>query len=153
MYINSLYICIIYVVAPNITMPPLTQTVKSSTNVTFICDANAKPRATIQWVKSGNVLSNTTTIRISSMTMGNCTIVDPPEQCVISSTLQIFSTQSSDSGVYTCNATNEAGYLEKNATLSVVGMYVATNKCTFTASYMRCSTYLSLSMVVLNSRD
>ena len=108
--------------APNITTPPSTQTVTLSTNVTFICVVNAKPRAMIQWTKSGNVLSNTTTIRISSMTMGNCTITDPPEQCVISSTLKIFNTQLSDSGIYTCHATNEAGYLEKNATLSDVGM-------------------------------
>ena len=105
-------------------MPPLTQTVTSFTNVTFICVANAKPRATIQWAKSGNVLSNTTTIKISSMTMGNCTITDPPEQCVISSTLKIFNTQPSDSGVYTCNATNEAGYLEKTATFSDIGMLI-----------------------------
>ena len=124
-----IYICIINVVAPNITMAPLTQTVTSFTSVTFICVAIAKPQATIQWTKSRNVLSNTTTIRISSMTMGNCTITDPPEQCVISTTLKIFNTQPSDSGVYTCNATNEAGYLEKTATLFIVGTYVATNVC------------------------
>ena len=118
----SFTICIIYVVAPNITMPPLTQAVNLSTNVTFICVANAKPRATIQWAKSGNVLSNTTSIRISTMTMGNCTLTDPPEQCVISSKLEIINAQPPDDGIYTCNATNEAGYLEKNATLSVDGI-------------------------------
>ena len=129
--VPSSTVCIIYVVAPNITVPPLTQTVNSSTNVNFVCVANAKPRATIQWAKSGNVLSNTTTIRISSITVGNCTITDPPEQCVTSSKLEIINAQLPDHGTYTCNATNEAGYLEKNATLSVDGMYICVRTCRY----------------------
>ena len=74
-------------------------------------------------MKNGNQLSNTTTIIISSTTIGSCTITDPPDQCVTSSILRIFNTQPFDSGVYTCNATNEEGYVEKTATLSVIGTY------------------------------
>ena len=96
--------------------------VEASSNISFICAVNAKSPATIWWMKNGNLLSNTTTIIISSITMGNCTITDPPNQCVTSSTLRIFYTQPSDSGVYTCNATNEAGLIEKNVTFSVAGM-------------------------------
>ena len=112
------------IVAPTITTPPLDQIVNSSSNVSFTCNANSKPRATIQWKKNGNAISNTTTIIISSTTMGNCTLTDPPNQCEISSILEIFDTQLSDSGVYTCNASNNAGYVEKNDTLTVVGKHV-----------------------------
>ena len=102
-------------------MPPSSQIAEASGNISFVCVASS--RATIHWVKNENLLSNTTTVIISSTTMGSCTITDPPDQCVTSSTLRIFDTQPSDSGVYTCNATNEAGYVEKTATLSVIGMY------------------------------
>ena len=111
-------------VAPTIISPILTQIVKSSSNVSFICTANSKPQATIQWTKNGNTLSNTTTIIISSTTMGNCALTDPPDQCEISSTLKILNTQLPDNGVYTCNASNEAGDAEENTTLIVVGKYV-----------------------------
>ena len=121
---------IVHPVVPKITMPPLTQMVEASTNISFICVANAKPPATIKWMKNEIVLSNTTTIIISSTTMGSCTITDPPDQCVTSSTLRIFDTQPSDSGVYTCNATNEAGYVEKTATLFVNGT-VYTSICCY----------------------
>ena len=110
------------VVAPSIKILPLNKTVKGSSNTSLICVANAKPPATIQWMKNGNQLSNSTTMIISSTTMGSCTVTDSPDQCVTSSTLRIFSTQPSDSGVYTCNATNEAGYVGENATLTVIGM-------------------------------
>ena len=116
-----MYECIIYAVAPSITRPPSSQKAEASNNISFICVANAKPWAAIQWIKNGNLLSNTTTMKISSTTMGNCTITDPPDQCVTSSTLTIFNTQPSDSGAYTCNATNEAGYVGKKARLIVVG--------------------------------
>ena len=117
-------------------MPPLSQITEGSSNISFICVANAKPQATIQWMKNGNLLSNSTTMIISSITMGNCSITDSPDQCMTSSTLRIFNTQPSDSGVYTCNATNEAGYVGENATLTVNGMH----KC-ITASYIAHCSY------------
>ena len=116
-------ICIIYTVAPSISTSPSNQIAEVSSNISFICVANAKPPATIQWIKNKNLLSITTAITISSTTMGSCTITDAPDRCVTSSTLRIFNTQPSDDGVYTCNATNEAGYVVgENATLTVIGM-------------------------------
>ena len=114
----------IYTVAPKIITSPVTRIVKSSSNVTFICTASSKPRATIQWTRNGNELANSSKIMITNCTKGSCVITDPPDQCVISSTLEIFNTEPPDSGTITCNATNEAGYLEKSAALSVDGTYV-----------------------------
>ena len=123
MYIRAcMHVCIIFTVAPSISTSPSNQIAGASSNVSYNCIANANPQATIQWIKNENLLSNTTSIIISSTTMGNCTITDPPDQCVTSSTLRIFNTQPSDSGVYTCNATNEVGYVGENATLTVTGM-------------------------------
>ena len=126
---NILYaytVCIfalhIYIVAPNIITPPVTQTVESSSNVTFVCTANSKPRATIHWLRNENKLTNSLKIVITTYTKGRCTITNPPDQCIISSTLEIFNVEPPDSGTITCNATNEAGYLEKSAILSVDGM-------------------------------
>ena len=111
-----------FTVAPNITISPVTQTVESSSNVTFVCAASSKPRATIQWTKNENKLTNSFKIMITNYTEGRCTITDPPDQCIISSTLEIFYTEPPDSGTITCNATNEAGYSKKSVILSVDGM-------------------------------
>ena len=108
--------------APNIITPPVTQTVMSSSNVTFICAASSKPQLKIHWRKNGNILANNSKIIITNHTRGSCAITDPPEQCVVSSTLEISNAQSPDSGIITCIATNEVGYLERSATLSVDGM-------------------------------
>ena len=59
---------------------------------------------------------------VSNSVMGNCTITDPPSQCVSSSTLQILNTRAVDSGEYTCIATNEAGRNIETANLIVNGM-------------------------------
>ena len=118
------HLYVICTVAPDIICPPVTQTVKSSSNVSFVCVASSKPRATIQWTRNGNVLTNSSKIVITNDTEGNCPITDPPDQYVISSKLEIFNTEPPDRGTITCNATNEAGYLERSATLSVDGSYV-----------------------------
>ena len=60
---------------------------------------------------------------ITNSIMGNCTITDPPSQCVSSSTLQILNTRAVDSGEYTCVANTVAGKDEVIATLIVNGMY------------------------------
>ena len=112
------------IVSPKITVPPSTHIVKSSSNVTFICVVNAKPRARIQWINNRLVLINDNKTIITNETNGNCSITDPPSQCETNSTLTIINAEPHDSGEYTCNATNEGGYVERSATLSVDGMYV-----------------------------
>ena len=115
----------------------MSQVIQAANNVTFTCAANANPRALIQWIFNGNVLRNMsdtdgTKYLITNETEGNCAITDPPSQCETSSTLEIFNTQPSDSGEYTCNASNVAGASIESAELTING------KTTF---YMFCIAY------------
>jgi len=65
---------------------------------------------------------------ITNSTMGNCTITDPPSQCMSSSTLQILKTRAFNSGGYTCVANNVAGRDVGAAQLIVNGkIYVFQN--------------------------
>ena len=110
--------------APNIIKAPKSHTAKLSGSVMFNCVANAKPRTVIQWIKNGNILRNNyirtpTKIKITNSTKGVCALEDPPDQCETSSTLEIFYAESADSGEYICNASNDEGYQEKSAKLSI----------------------------------
>ena len=103
-------------VVPIITQPPTNTTVTSGEVVNFTCTATGKPRAVISWLRNNNeVISNNSLsdggvpVIITNSIMGNCTITDPPSQCVSSSTLQILNTRAVDSGEYTCVANNQAG--------------------------------------------
>ena len=116
--------------APNITTPPKSQVIITLSNVTFTCAAVANPQAVIQWELHGNVLSNHSDshgikILIVQQKMGDCRIIDPPSDCEVSSTLEIFNIQPADSGEYTCNASNVAGISTKSAVLTVTGTIVA----------------------------
>jgi len=68
---------------------------------------------------------------ITNSTIGNCSITDPPSQCVSSNTLQILNTRVVDSREYTCVATNEAGSDAMTASLIVNGKIfcIITLKC------------------------
>ena len=110
-----------------ITTQPISQVSQATSNVTFTCAAIANPRALIQWIFNGNVLRNMsdtdgTKYLITNETEGNCAITDPPSQCETSSTLEIFNTQPSDSGEYTCNASNVAGASIESAELIITGI-------------------------------
>ena len=111
---------------PIITTQPMSQVSQVTNNITFNCAANANPRALIQWIFNGSVLRNMSdTIRakylITNETEGNCAVNDPPSHCETSSTLQIFNTQPSDSGEYTCNASNAAGASIESVELNITG--------------------------------
>ena len=88
----------------------------SNENVNFSCVTTGTPQAVISWLRNNNVLISSNSLSdggvpvvISNSVMGNCTITDPPSQCVSSSTLQILNTRAVDSGEYTCIASNEVG--------------------------------------------
>ena len=114
---------IFIVVLPVITIPPDDQTVLSPEVASFNCSSTGKPRVDMYWIDRDNVLINDTTDKyiLSTYTIGNCTITDPPSQCVSSSTLQILNTRTVDSGEYTCVVTNEVGNYSSSTILIVNG--------------------------------
>ena len=116
--------------APVITTHPSNRLVETLSNVTLYCTTLAKPQASIEWINNGKTLTNMsddcniTKIRVTRSTKGSCMITDPLSECESSSTLEILNTKPDDSGNYICNVSNEAGYVETNAHLSVDGMCI-----------------------------
>ena len=111
----------ILAVAPVVTL--MNQAVVSNDTTTINCSATAKPRAEIQWMRNGMVLSeNSTRITINLIELGDCIFTRPPGECVYTSTLEISSTVLSDAGEYVCNATNPVGSVLETALLIVNGM-------------------------------
>jgi len=111
----------ILAVAPVVTM--MNQTVESTDTTTINCSATAKPRAEIQWMRDGMVLSdNSTRITIDYDAQGDCIITRPPSDCAITSTLEITGTIPDDAGEYVCNATNPVGNVLETASLIVNGI-------------------------------
>ena len=123
-------------VVPVITQPPVDKNITSGDDVNFTCTATGKPRAVISWLRNNNeVISNNSLsdggvpVIITNSIMGNCTITDPPSQCVSSSRLQILNTRAVDSGEYICVATNVAGRNEVIAMLIVNGIKLCVCIC------------------------
>ena len=105
---------------------PASLTVVSPNSVTFTCNATAKPRASIQWIRNGNVLNttmDTAKITITDSTQGDCIITNPPSECLITSILEITDSVPNDSGEYVCTAFNPAGNDTTFVILMVNGKY------------------------------
>ncbi|XP_065892549.1 peroxidasin-like [Dysidea avara] len=116
-------------VFPVITHPPVDVNANLSEEVNLTCIAIAKPQATIYWIKNmKTVIGNHLGRMVSNSVMGNCTITDPPSQCVSSSTLQILNTRAVDSGEYTCVASNEVGNDTVTAQLIIDGLMDGTGE-------------------------
>jgi len=104
-----------YIVIPIIIEPPESITVEFGASVNFSCNAAAKPRAVIMWIKNKTILSNNSLsdggapVIITNITSGNCTVTDLPSHCTSSSTLKLFNSMPADSGEYICVATNVVG--------------------------------------------
>ena len=60
---------------------------------------------------------------ITDTTEGDCIISDPPNDCVITSTLDIADNVPNDSGEYVCTAINDAGNDTASISLIVNGKY------------------------------
>ena len=119
---------------PVITTPPVSQKYETLNNVTFACIAVGNPRPVIQWELNRNMLNNRSDsdgikILIIQTTMGNCIISDPPSHCETSSLLKIFNLQFSDSGEYTCNASNNVGTITQSAMLTALGKFALLAIC------------------------
>ena len=94
-------------------MFPSNQTVVSQSTVRWRCTAEGKPSATITWSRNGEHVDGTPSLLISH---------DGSE-------LTLRNVSRSDSGEYSCTATNDIGMHTVSATLEVHGKRCA--KCLF----------------------
>ena len=124
---NIIVVIVLSAVVPVVTITPMNQTTVSPNTVMFNCSATAKPRAEIQWMRDGMVLSdNSTRITIDYDTQGDCIITRPPSDCAITSTLEITETIPNDAGEYVCSSTNPVGSDVETALLTVHGKSIGT---------------------------
>ena len=101
-----------YLGAPSI-IGPMNQTINEGGIASFNCQASGEPLPTISWYFNGVPLddSNTAKYMITDRLLPNATM----------SVLNIMDVQSSDSGTYTCNATNVVSTDSSSGVLIVNG--------------------------------
>jgi len=105
--------------APEITLPPVSVSNMTGSNVFLTCEAAGVPLPVVEWVyttASGKqIVYPTDDDRISTLVRGG------PNAHVLTSWLQIQSLQRGDQGTYTCVASNPLGKVEKSCSVSVEG--------------------------------
>ena len=85
--------------------------------VTFSCQAIGEPVPTITWYFDGVMInvSNTSEYNLTSSINGT----------MITSIITIMNTQSSDAGMYTCEAENFLGTSRSSGVLTINGQYLS----------------------------
>ncbi|CAF1309777.1 unnamed protein product [Adineta steineri] len=105
--------------APEITLPPVSVSNKTGSNVFLTCEVAGVPLPVVEWVYKSStgkqIVYPTDDDRISTLVRGG------PNAHVLTSWLQIQSLQPNDQGTYTCVASNSLGKTEKSCTVSVEG--------------------------------
>ena len=99
-------------VAPSISPEVMNKAQNEGDTASFTCQATGEPVPTISWYFSGVLLVNGMEHMILMMLLNTTTI---------SSTLTIMNVQSSDMGIYTCNATNVVSSNTSSGVLTVNG--------------------------------
>ena len=84
---------------------------------TFSCQATGEPVPTIIWYFDGVMInvSNTSEYNVTSLI----------NDTVITSIITIMNTQSSDAGMYTCEAENSLGTSRNSGILTINGQYLS----------------------------
>ncbi|CAF3885125.1 unnamed protein product [Rotaria sordida] len=102
---------------PEITLPPVSVSNKTKTNVFLTCEVAGVPLPVVEWVYRSSagkqIVYPTDDDRVSTLVRGG------PNAHVVTSWLQIQSLQRSDEGTYTCVASNTLGKVEKSCTVTV----------------------------------
>ena len=111
-----------FIVAPNVTDSPDSQTVLANDSVTFSCVAEGRPPPTITWLQQSTDQTSAEVEEDEGVSI--VTIQRGARETV--SNLTIQSAQPRDAVEYTCDATNVAGSDMQSATLTVHGTYVHT---------------------------
>ncbi|CAF3567524.1 unnamed protein product [Rotaria sp. Silwood1] len=103
--------------APEMTLPPVSVSNKTGSNVFLTCEVAGVPLPVVEWVYRSStgkqIVYPTDDDRISTLVRGG------PNAHVLTSWLQIQSLQQNDEGTYTCVASNTLGKVEKSCTVTV----------------------------------
>ena len=112
--------CSPYIVAPTFTTEPTNLTVIKGSNAVFECQASGVPRPDISWEYYNPVSMNNTAI-----TSGEdyYIVTRNSGERLLTSTLTVLATDTSDFGIYRCVAANVVAMASVNATLTVHGKY------------------------------
>ena len=103
-------------VRPVIEVPPQNQKFIKFSDVSFFCIASGHPRPEIKWVKNCTTIrSNNKKFLIHDLKLGDCVT----NKCDLSSKLWVLNTIESDTGTYTCRASNIAGHVTRTAQLII----------------------------------
>ena len=108
----------LFIVAPNVTGGPDSQTVLANDSVTFSCVAEGRPPPTVTWLQQSTDQMSVEVEEDEGVSI--VTIQRGARETV--SNLTIQSAQPRDAVEYTCNAANVAGNDTQSATLTVHGM-------------------------------
>ena len=103
-----LYYCFIHAVVPSILIPPVNfvYTVNETDPVIFTCSATGIPPPEIAWMRNGVPFSNSR-ITLSDPTIPELYLTDGGNIYLVSRNLTLDNTMDTDSGTYTCVASNE----------------------------------------------
>jgi len=105
--------------APEITLPPMSVSNRTGSNVFLTCEVAGVPLPVVEWVYTSTsgkqIIYPTDDDRISTLVRGG------PNAHVLTSWLQIQSLQRHDQGTYTCVASNTLGKVEKACSVTVEG--------------------------------
>uniref|UniRef100_A0A8C1I841 Cell adhesion molecule-related/down-regulated by oncogenes n=1 Tax=Cyprinus carpio TaxID=7962 RepID=A0A8C1I841_CYPCA len=105
-WFKLLSLCDLCAVPPRLDGPAVERVVETISNpITFACDATGIPPPSLTWLKNGRVIENSESLEMHILSGG--------------SKLQIARSQLSDSGTYTCVASNVEGKAHKNYHLTI----------------------------------
>ena len=105
-----------FVVGPNITSPPVNQTIVDPYSVTFNCEAEGLPRPDISWFKIQNDMAMEITSADSDFTLST---VNGTGDRQVMSTLKVNIVRPALAAMYICNSSNVVRSITAAAALIV----------------------------------
>jgi len=104
---------LLYPVAPSIISEMVDQTQIEGGTVFFACQADGEPSSSISWYFNGVPLDEANTAKYK--------ILNNFSKLIVEGTLTIVNVESSDVGIYTCNATNVVSSDTSSGVLTING--------------------------------
>ena len=108
--------CTLLIIAqPTVNTPAMVSAIAGGNSVTITCTATGVPVPTINWTRADGITDTRYVMEDTSSSM----IVNDVYQ--VTRNLTIMNVVSTDSGVYTCTASNVVDTVQSNVTVTVMG--------------------------------